>query len=76
MRFGIVGAQFVVTLDADHGEDDDGGGFVGGVDAAEAYDAPLVGEFDNSAHAGPAVVRLLPGSGPPAPMRTHRRPHK
>ena len=71
LRFGLQRARLVVTLDADDGENDDGRGFFGRVDAAEAHNAPVVWELDNGAHlAGPAVVRCLPGRGPPKPMRS------
>jgi len=68
LRFGLQRARLVVTLDADDGEDDDGRGFFGRVDAAEPHNAPVVWELDNLA--GPAVVRCLPGRGPPKPMRS------
>jgi len=67
VRFGVLCAQLVVPFDANDGENDDGGGLFRRVNAAEADDAPLIGEFDNGAHVGgPAVVRFLLGSGPPA----------
>jgi hypothetical protein len=43
MRIGI-------SLDPDHGQDDDRSGFVRSVSTAEAHDAPLVREFDNITH--------------------------
>jgi hypothetical protein len=52
MRFGICRTQLAVSLDPDDGKDDDRRGLVGHVRAAEADDAPLVGEFYNGAHVG------------------------
>ena len=67
MRFGVLRARLVVPFDADDGKNDDGGGLFRRVHAAEAHNAPLIGEVNNGAHVGgPAVVRFLLGSGPPA----------
>jgi hypothetical protein len=49
MGFGFLGAQIGVTLDPDHGQDDNRCGLVGRF-AAEAHDAPVFREFDNVAH--------------------------
>ena len=66
MRFGILDERRVVPFDADDRENDDGGGLLRRINAAEAHDAPLVRKLDNGAHiGGPAVVRSLPGSRHP-----------
>jgi len=52
VRFGILRVQLVMSFDADDGENDDRGGLFRRIRAAEAHDAPLVGEFDNGTHVG------------------------
>jgi hypothetical protein len=57
MGFGPFGKRIGVSLDPDHRQDDDGCGFIRTV-TAEAYNAPLVREFNNVAHQplSPAAV--------------------
>jgi hypothetical protein len=52
MRFGICRTQLAVSLDPDDGKNDDRCGLIRHVRAAEADDAPLVGEFYDGAHVG------------------------
>jgi hypothetical protein len=63
--FGIFGERRVVSFDANHRENDDGGGFFRGVHAAEADDAPFIRELDNGAHVGgPSPLSAAPQRTP------------
>jgi hypothetical protein len=47
---GALGDRIVISFDPNYRENDDGGGFVLRIRTAEPDDAPLVREFDKSAH--------------------------
>ncbi len=80
VRFGTIYGRLTVSFDADDGQNDDGRGLLRRVDAPEAHDAPLIGEFDNGAHSAAQPVHRLPAADPltrrnPAPAIPASKPH-
>jgi hypothetical protein len=65
VRFGISGKRRVVPFNANHRENDDGGGLFRRVHTAEAHDAPFIRELDNGAHVGgPSPLSAAPQRTP------------
>ena len=63
--FGALDVLPAMPFDAYYGKNDDGRGFLRRVYAAEAHDAPLIGEFDNGAHPGAPALPAACGSRTP-----------
>src|ERR1051326_395257 len=77
IRTRLLGGSIRVTLDADDRQNNDRRGFFGAA-AAEAYDAPVVGKFDDVAHQPLSSDdrdggTLDPAFGGVAPIKWHAR---
>src|ERR1700733_5568177 len=59
LGLGRLGMRIRVTLDPDHGQDDDRCGFIRPVTTAEAHNAPPVREFNYVAHQPPTLPTAI-----------------